>query len=145
MNYWVFKCNPKLYDLAKRLRNPATEMSWFVTRYKNEIQPGDVAFLMETGPNRCIRATMSIDTTPSEMAELEGEQEFWESRDTELRCRVRGEITNRFELPISELQMVDGLQGLSILKGFQQGTNFRVTEDEARIILRLVDDSCDRM
>lgn len=139
MSYWIFKCDPKRYRLSDRMSDSLAEASWLVTRYKNEIAPGDTAFLMETGPHRCIRAVMRVDEGPQEMAELESEQTYWAERDTEARCRVRGTLTHRTELPISELQSVDSLQNLTILNGFQQGTNFRITEEEGRIILSMIE------
>jgi hypothetical protein len=141
MSFWIFKCDPKKYRLAERLLNATTDATWLVTRYKKEIAPGDTAFLMETGPQRCIRAVMRVDSSPQEMAELETEQAYWFDRDTETRCRVRGTITHRTELPISELQSVEALQELSIFKGFQQGTNFRVNDEEGRIIMAIVERS----
>jgi hypothetical protein len=137
MSYWIFKCDPKRYRLSDRVADPMNETTWLVTRYKNEITPGDTAFLMETGPQRCIRAVMRVDSSPREMAELEAEQQYWVERDTEARCRVTGTLTHRTELPISELQSIDSLQELSIFKGFQQGTNFRVSENEGRTILAM--------
>lgn len=139
MSYWIFKCDPKRYRLADRVADPMEETTWLVTRYKNEIAPGDTAFLMETGSQRCIRAVMRVDSSPQEMSELESEQRYWTDRDTEARCRVRGTLTHRTELPIAELQSVDVLRDLSIFKGFQQGTNFRVSEDEGRTILAMIE------
>jgi predicted RNA-binding protein with PUA-like domain len=139
MAYWIFKCDPKKYSLARRVAEEATEeITWLVTRYRNEIAPGDTAFLMETGPHRSIRGVMRIDASPSEMSELPHEQAYWKDRDTEARCRVHGVLTHRPNLPIEKLRGVSGLEGLSIFHGFQQGTNFRVTDDEARIILAMV-------
>jgi hypothetical protein len=136
MSYWIFKCDPKKYDLGKRLvelENPAT--TWLVTRYKKEIASGDTAFLMETGPKRSIRAVMRVDSSPSEMAELPHEQDYWAERDTEIRCRVLGTLTHRVHMPVDELKEVEALQDLSIFKGFQQGTNFRVLEEEGRVLM----------
>jgi hypothetical protein len=141
MSYWIFKCDPKKYRLGVRLAelpNPAT--TWLATRYKKEIAPGDIAFLMETGPKRAIRAVMRVDSNPSEMAELPHEQDYWASRDTEIRCRVLGTLTHRVYVPVDEFKEVEALQGLPIFKGFQQGTNFRVSEEEGRLLMSLVRD-----
>ncbi len=138
MATWIFKCDPKLYRLSDRLADPNNPISWLVTKYKNDIQPGDTVFLMETGPKRSILAVMRVDESPQELEELESEQTYWVSRDTERRCRIRGTITKRVDLPIEELKGVEGLEHLSILEGFQQGTNFKVTEAEAEILLRMV-------
>jgi EVE domain len=138
MATWIFKCDPKLYRLSDRLSDPNNMISWLVTKYRNEIQPSDMVFLMETGPKRAILAVMRVDEAPQEREELESEQTYWVSRDTERRCRVLGTITKRVDLPIEELKGVEGLEHLSILEGFQQGTNFKVTEAEAEILLKMV-------
>jgi hypothetical protein len=139
MAFWIFKCDPKRYRLADRVTDPMTETTWLVTRYKREIAPGDTVFLMETGPHRCIRAVMRVDSSPEQMPENEDEQQYWNGRDTEVRCRVRGTITHRAELPIAELEHINSLQDLSIFKGFQQGTNFRVSNDEGQVLLSMIE------
>ena len=138
MAFWIFKCDPKLYRLSERLSYPSNTISWRVTRYKNDIMPGDTVFLMDTGPKRAILALMRVDEGPQERPELESEQVHWTDRDTETRFRVLGTITKRVNLPIEEIKAVEELKELSILHGVQQGTNFKVTEAEAEILLRMV-------
>lgn len=139
MAYWIFKCDPKRYRLADRVADARPEITWLVTRYKNVIVPGDVVFLMETGPRRCIRAVMRVDTKPAEMGEMEAEQAHWADRDTETKCRVLGTITHRTEMAVDDLTSVAGLENLSILRGFQQGTNFKVSDKEGEILMSLVE------
>ena len=139
MNYWIFKCDPKRYHLASRMIDPNPQITWLVTRYKKVIAPGDIVFLMESGPRRAIRAVMRVDVGPHEMGESDGEQAFWVERDTETRCRVQGTISHRVELPITELEGVNGLENLSILNGVQQGTNFRVTDSEGDILMSMIE------
>lgn len=140
MSFWIFKCDPKKYALSDRLRDePDSTITWLVTRYKKEIAEGDTVFLMESGPKRAFLAVMRIDSGPTEMSELSHEQPFWKERDTEVRCRVKGTLTHRINLPIEEVKTVDELQGLSILRGFQQGTNFRISENEGRCLLQMIE------
>ena len=51
---------------------------------------------------------------------------------------VLNEILGIVDLPIEELKGVEGPKQLSILQGFQQGTNFKVTEAEAEILVQMV-------
>jgi EVE domain-containing protein len=139
MSFWIFKCDPKRYRLSARLADPNPAITWLVTRYKKVIASGDTAFLMEVGPRRAIRAVMRVDAGPCEMAEVDSEQAYWVERDTETRCRVQGTITLRIDLPITELEGVEGLEALSILHGVQRGTNFRVTDSEGEVLLSLVE------
>jgi hypothetical protein len=45
MAFWFFKCNPEQYRLAARLADPNPNTSWMVTRYRDEIGPGDTVFI----------------------------------------------------------------------------------------------------
>jgi len=44
MNYWIFKCNPDWYKLSERLADKNPKTSWRVTKYENDIAPGDIVF-----------------------------------------------------------------------------------------------------
>ena len=138
MAFWIFKYNPEMYHLAERLADPNPDITWTVSRYRNQIAPGDTIFIWETGRDRGIRAILRAEGAPQDMAELESEQPYWAQRDTEVRCRVRATILRRdVNLSHTELRSVPGLENLSVFQGFQQGTNFPVTPDEGAILLRL--------
>jgi predicted RNA-binding protein with PUA-like domain len=138
--FWLFKCNPQDYRIADRMAGPNPTITWRVTRYAKDMAPGDTVFLMATGTERSIRGVLRIDAGPQDMAELESEQEYNTERDTEVRCRVRCTITHRqVDLPIEELKSVTGLENLSIFHGWQQATNFPVSDSEGRLLLSLVE------
>jgi hypothetical protein len=142
MAYWIFKCNPEQYRLSARLADPNPPTTWMVTRHRDEIGPGDIVFIWETGPNRGIRAIMRVDEGPAEMKELEAEQPYNVERDTETILRVLGTLTHRdVNLSNEALRAVPGLEDLSVFRKdvFQKGTNFPVTSEQAAILLRLVD------
>lgn len=141
MAFWIFKCNPEQYRLSQRLADPNPTTSWRVTKYRDEIGPGDTVFIWETGPKRGIRAVMRVDESPREQPELETEQPYNVQRDTETKVRVSGTLTQRdLNLSHEVLREVPGLEDLSIFRKdvYQQGTNFPVTPDEAAILLRLI-------
>lgn len=139
MAYWIFKYNPQLYRLADRLADPNPEVTWTVSRYRDQIAPGDTIFVWETGSNRGIRAVFRAEAVPQDMAELETEQPYWAQRDTAIRCRVLATIIERdVDLPHTALRTVPGLENLSVFHGFQQTTNFPVTPDEGAILLGLI-------
>jgi hypothetical protein len=132
MAFWIFKCDPKKHRLSDRLSDPESTITWLVTQHKSEMAVGDTAFLMQTGRGRAI---MRIDDPPAEMPELETEQTYWEQRDTENRCRVKGTLIDRVNLPIEESESCDDLKDLSIFHGFQQRTNFRISDEQGRVLL----------
>ncbi len=140
MSYWIFKANPDQYHLDARLKDADPKISWRVTRYKDEIRKGDRAFIWRTGTERGICAVMRIDTDPTEMKELESEQKYHTERDVEVLLRVEGTLTHRFDcLPHQELRKIPGLENLSVFSGYQQTTNFKVTDEEGKILMELVE------
>jgi predicted RNA-binding protein with PUA-like domain len=141
MAFWIFKCNPERYRLADRLLDPNPTITWTVTRYRDEIGPGDTVFLWVTGRDRGIRAVMRVDEAPRLMRELESEQPYWAERDTQEQWRVVGILTHRnVNLAHTTLREVDGLEELSVFQGFQQQTNFPVTPNQGAILLQLIQD-----
>lgn len=140
MAFWIFKCSPEQYRLSERLADPNPATSWRITKHRDEIGPGDVVFIWETGPKRGIRAVMRVDEGPREIPELETEQPYNVRRDTETKWRVLRTLTHR-DLTLSHVMLrnVAGLENLSVLRRdvYQQTTNFPVTPEEGVILSRL--------
>lgn len=81
---WIFQANPKTYNIDGALQK-LKEITWSVTRYKNEIQPGDRVFLWRSGGEAGIVADGTVMTAPDEM-EIPGEDRgFVKNRRTPLR------------------------------------------------------------
>ena len=120
------------------MTDPNPNLTWTVSRHRDRIGPGDTIFIWETGRDRGIRAVLRAESTPQDMPELESEQPYWAERDTQVLCLVLATITHRdVNLSHTYLRSMPSLENLSVFHGFQQGTNFRVTEDEGRILQRL--------
>lgn len=140
MSYWIFKTNPDHYRLDGRLKDANPKISWKVTRYKDEIQKGDIAFIWRTGNKRGICAVMRINTNPAEMKELESEQKYHVERDVKIMLRVEGTFTHRFDcISHKELRNIPNLKNLSVFSGNQQATNFKVTDEEGKILMELLE------
>jgi predicted RNA-binding protein with PUA-like domain len=136
---WIFKSNPELFELDERLQDTEPHTTWKISRYKDEIQIGDLAFIWRTGPKRGIVAVMEITSKPQKMYELEREQKYWKNRDTELIIRVEGDFKCRCNfISYKELKQTNGLENLSVFHGFQQQTNFRVNEAEGNILMKII-------
>jgi hypothetical protein len=139
MAYWIFKYNPELYRLADRLADPNPEITWTVSRYRDQIAPGDTIFIWQTGRDRGIRAVLRAEAVPQDMAEIESELPYWTQGENHICCRVRASIIDRdVNLPHTELRTVPGLENLSVFHGFQQTSNFPVTSVEGAILLELI-------
>jgi len=141
MAFWIFKCNPQIYQLEAHLADPNPTITWTVTRYRDEIQAEDTVFLWATGADRGIRAMFRVDAPPRPMAELDSEQAYWKNGDTRQKWHVIGTLSHRdIHLSHTLLRQTSGLEGLSVFHGFQQATNFRVTSAEGAILMRLIQD-----
>ena len=140
MAFWIFKCSPASYRLSERLADPNPTVRWRVTRYRDEIRPGDTVFIWETGPGRGIRAIMRVDEPPRETTESPSEQPYNTRPDTGTVWRITATLLDRhLNLPHGLLRTIAGLEQLSVLRKdvFQQATNFPVTDAEGEILLRL--------
>ncbi len=136
MNHWIFQANPDRYRLQDRLCNPNPEISWRTSRYRDEIFPGDRAYVWQSGKNRGLCATLKVETAPEEMHELSSELRYATDRQIAAPCwRVLATIESRFPIiPAAELRATPGLESLSIFGGFLQATNFRLTPQESKIL-----------
>jgi len=73
------------------------------------------------------------------MYELEHEQEYWIVPDTESIVRVLGIFKHRFPcIYYKKLMEISELKNLSTFHGFQRHTTFRVTNEEGRILMGLI-------
>lgn len=142
MAYWIFKYNPARYRLDDRLADPNPDITWTVSRYRDEIAPGDTIFIWQTGLDRGIRAVLRAEAVPQDMAEIDSELPYWtqgENQENHICCRVRATILERdVNLSHTALRTVPGLENLSVFHGFQQTSNFRVTPNEGAILLGLI-------
>jgi hypothetical protein len=139
MKHWIFKYNTDIYRLDLRLDDPEPRMTWSISRYREQIQADDVAFLWQTGKHRGIRAMIRIDSSPQDMPELESEQKYWTPPDTSVRCRVYAMILRRdLDVSADKIRTIAGLEGLSALQAVPAGI-FAVTPEEAAILLRAIE------
>ena len=136
MNHWVFKSNRKKYRLDDRLNDPAQPITWRVTDYRDEIKPGDVAFISQTCPGPGIRGVIETQSNPIVREELPAELRFWIDPPI-LECRVEGILTKRCDLISFKALRSAGLANLSIYSR-ERATNFKLTQAEGRAILRLI-------
>jgi len=135
MNYWIFKCDPTKYKLDSRLADQESRTRWHISRYREKVQVGDIAFIWQTGKHRAIRATMRIDSLPEDVLELDTEQKYLETPNSSIECRVDATILRRdLDLSADKIRTIAGLEGLSALKAVPAGI-FEVTSAEATILL----------
>lgn len=144
MNYWIFKVDPKAFLIDECLHDPDTTINWRVTRYRDRIQRGDIAFIWRTGTHRGIQATMKIDEYPYKLQEIDiNPNPYWKGQPlqiTDSNTWAKGRFIQRFPLiEASEIKNIPGLEQFSFFKAFQQATNFTVMPSEGAILLKYIE------
>ena len=138
MRYWIFKCNPKSYRIDDRLRDPDPEIDWRVTRYWDEVAPGDIAFVWRTGEQRGICAVLCIKSK-AEIGQAPKRDKYWVGGQRGPMRYTEAVIVNRkCWLPAEELKKDRKLKGMSVFRGFHQATNYHLTPSQGRQLLELV-------
>lgn len=137
VNYWLFQCNPRMYDIVGALRT-GRPIKWRVAAHKDRIHSGDKVILWVSGPEAgcyaLAEATSEVTTTTSEY----WEQGFRTDQSGE-KPGLMVEITithNLVDKPIRKHQIL-GIKDLEGLKGGSQGTNFTATERQYRALEKL--------
>jgi AAA domain (dynein-related subfamily)/EVE domain len=142
-DYWIFQANPDFYDIRRALQ-ALTQQTWLIARFKNEIRPGDKTYLWESGPDGGIVGVAEVTGPPRMGPMLEAERPFAKSPDKfegeQLRATLK--ILRVVDPPISRKTLLSHseLTGLSIFRQ-PQGTNFRLTKEEARVLDAVVSGS----
>src|SRR5436853_4370836 len=118
MAFWIFKCDPSIYDLDNRVADAEQTITWSISKYRTQVAVGDVAFLWQTGKDRGIRAATRIDVAARELPELGAELGHYHDagghaaqRIIENKYRVIGTLICRgANHSMDELRRVPGLE-----------------------------------
>jgi len=126
VNTWIFQGVPTRYDVAEKLKE-GTEETWLVSRFREEIAVGDIAYLWRAGEQNK-RGIYGWGTIIGKPKQYEGwgwgvpiryEKRF----PQHLRARELGSNPDFKEFLLFRMSV---------------GTNFKVTKDEANALNRLI-------
>jgi predicted RNA-binding protein with PUA-like domain len=128
MNYWIFQAVPERYDLRERLVE-GEEVTWYATRYRSYMSAGDLVFFWLGGPEsiRGIYGWGRLISSPYMKPELETY-----GVDVQYEKRLGSHVAVR------TVKSIPGLQDLLLLRA-PQATNFRLSSQEARAIVNLIE------
>jgi MoxR-like ATPase/predicted RNA-binding protein with PUA-like domain len=137
---WIFQANPNRWDAKTALRE-LSETKFEVNQHKDKIKAGHKVFFWISGKGGGVTAYGTVLSDPVEMEPVSSkyDAEDWAGDERKIRTQVR--IDHFLEDPISrgEVKACEGLQNLQILK-MSQGSNFKVTAEEAEILAELYED-----
>jgi hypothetical protein len=87
MRTWIFQANPDRFDIDGYLASRPSQFVWLVTRYAQEIRPGERVFIYRTGgegrTGAGIIAEAEIVAAPEPRPEDPEARPFWRSETTE--------------------------------------------------------------
>jgi predicted RNA-binding protein with PUA-like domain len=129
MNIFVFQSTPDRYDLRQAIV-PGKADTWYATRYRNEMHPGDLAFFWMAGDEffRGLYGWGSITSNPYLKAN-------WDSHGVDVTYKVK------FEKPISAKSLRNDreLADMLIFRA-PQATNFLLTPTQAKRLVTVIKD-----
>jgi 5-methylcytosine-specific restriction protein B len=143
-NIWIFQGKPSEYNITKALNN-LSEIMWRVTRYKNQIKPGDKVYIWESGDDAGIIATAEVLTLPQHVRRT--------PEDASYRIGGQAVINDEFLGVVLKIRDVlprkitkDKILGNSVLKDLMiirspQGINFYVKESEDRELMKIINNN----
>jgi 5-methylcytosine-specific restriction enzyme B len=135
--YWVFQCNPKVYDLAGALKAGVVK-SWQVNQHRSTINIGDKVILWVTGNNGGCYALGTVMSRVESLTEDARELPHYLQRPKKAaHDRVKLQIEMPlWEHPIKQSDII-GLPGFENFPAGRQGTNFPATKEHYDGILAL--------
>jgi MoxR-like ATPase len=136
---WLFQANPKHWDLEHKLQtvSPSDADDWTVTRYREEMSPGDTVVLWQGGPKAGVYAVGELVGEPFERELPPWRPPKNDGSETEWAISFRYERI--LQSPITRERLLENreLRSLQVLRA-PQGTNFRVTEREWEVLNALL-------
>ncbi|MFZ1752369.1 MAG: EVE domain-containing protein [Caldilineaceae bacterium] len=138
---WLFQANPRYYDLATELQaiNVGDSDSWVVTRYREEMQPGDIVLIWQSGRQAGLYAIGQLTDEPEPVEERASEQEIADRPYLAADWRVTFRYTQLLEQPLlrSSLKNHPILGTMQVIQS-PQASNFRVSAAEWAAIRSLL-------
>ena len=142
---WLFQANPRYFDLAERVGSAALgdEDAWTVTRYRDEMRPGEPVVLWLAGPQAGIYAIGELTGEPREHTFTVEDIPQWITPNLDgptVVWQVPFRYTHVLPEPIRKAtcQEHPALQQMVVLK-VPNGTNFKLTSTEWETIQELLE------
>lgn len=135
-NYWVFQGNPANFDFKTAFKDK-NKHTWTVSAHKDKIKPGDKVIIWLTGKEAGCYALAEVTANPQQMKNTE-DQKYWQTEpNSDLKAGIN--IThNLINNPIYQKQ-IDHVPELKKLKAGNQGTNFKATGQEFKVIKSIIE------
>lgn len=139
--YWIFQANPSVWDVRQAVADfTATDFS--ILQHATEVKGGDMAFMWESGPSGGLVGLAEVLEDPVARVHRPDAHQVAESHSLQgphPRADIR--VLRAVDPPIARAELKsDPRLGNMLLFRQAQGTNFPLTEEEARVLKQLVDE-----
>lgn len=139
MAYWLFQGNPKYYRVLEAIKE-LEAIPWLVTRYANNIAPGDGVIIWLSGSQGGIYATAEVIEPAQFLTEIPDKKYWVDSTRALGKQQAIIKFTNKFvESPLlkNQLQEDSVLKNLLVLRA-PNSTNFKVSSEEWEQVQKLI-------
>ncbi|MBD2141810.1 EVE domain-containing protein [Anabaena sp. FACHB-1250] len=139
MAYWLFQGNPKYYRVLEAIKE-LEAIPWLVTRYANDIAPGDGVIIWLSGSQGGIYATAEVIEPAQFLTEIPDKKYWVDSTRALGKQQAIIRFTNKFvESPLlkNQLQEDSVLKNLLVLRA-PNSTNFKVSSEEWEQVQKLI-------
>lgn len=139
MAYWLFQGNPKYYRVLEAIKE-LEAIPWLVTRYANNIAPGDGVIIWLSGSQGGIYATAEVVEQAQFLTEIPDKKYWVDSTRALGKQQAIIRFTNKFvESPLlkNQLQEDSVLKNLLVLRA-PNSTNFKVSLEEWEQVQKLI-------
>ena len=139
MAYWLFQGNPKYYRVLEAIKE-LEAIPWLVTRYANDIAPGDGVIIWLSGSQGGIYATAEVVEPAQFLTEIPDKKYWVDSTRALGKQQAIIRFTNKFlESPLlkNQLQEDSVLKNLLVLRA-PNSTNFKVSLEEWEQVQKLI-------
>lgn len=138
---WIFQANPRYFDIENAVRE-LQQLAFSANQHPSEIHSGDRVFIWSSGKHAGVIAIATVLSEPSAQEQLPEERKFNidQERFEGEGLRVLLGIDRVLSQHIKRELLVNHpvLGSMQILKA-PQGTNFKISDEQARTLLSLAD------
>lgn len=142
-NFWLFQAVPERFDFGGLIAAKATQCDWLATRGAKQMRVGDNVFLWRGKGSQPAQAGLvglaTIVGRVTRTADGTSSSDFWTDgidAKTELaRVPIRILAVSARPIDYDELKADPALAEMAIFTQ-RQGSNFKLTEDQAAILCR---------
>ena len=152
MNYWILQSNPNTYCMDYIRRQKDESDIWAISRYVDEIEKGDIAFIWLSNEYRNgklvkprgIYAVARITELPDLQRQFESNDPYWIDKEEQKRLSALPKLELRYdESMLSRPLLVDDLKaanlGNLLILRMARWSIYKLAAQEGEAIKRLID------